>query len=177
MANAITQFKTIDNNNQNLSSGRIYNVFGTITFLTGETTKYLTLSIPENLTLNLINMGIRFNSNFDNTVAIDLYENPTGLTNGVALTTQNMNRNYFATPFPSLFYIFNSTGSITSYDAYLDNFKVIERNCQCKTASNYTQQNLQRIKGSDIDYAYVISRTTDTATLSLDINILVVQSI
>jgi hypothetical protein len=66
---------------------------------------------------------------------------------------------------------------MTSYGDWIDNFKVVDRNLQQQVASNYGIHQLQRIKGSTIDYAYRISRAADTATLTLDINFIVVQTV
>lgn len=159
----ISSFKSVDNVTSNIITGTLYNGIANFVFASGETTKYMLLEIPTDVSCQFVVQGMTLNP-YDNTFRLELWEGVTSLTTGSPVTTINLNRNFSDAPVCN--YTINPIGTYGGEGIKISDFVPYIRQNDFIQASNILKDNVERIFKFDNKYLFKFIRNTDTATIN-----------
>lgn len=174
MSSAIYQYKTVSDNLQQVSQGRLFNVKGTFTFAAGETTKWIMLFIPSNLVIQFIKRSFRFEDHFDNTLSVKIWEGGVGITPTTGLTIRNLNRNVVSL-LPNQFDYYFGTGTLTG-GILQEDWVPDKQQMFFDYASNTLRGDIARVLKIGLTYHVQITRDADTNPLTCSMYFILAQS-
>jgi hypothetical protein len=175
MANVLNPYSSLNNKVEQIIAGKVfYGIIQGLTFASGETTKFLLLEVPANVTVQYITQGLTL-STYDNTFNIRMTEDITTLTTGATpIIIRNMNRNYSDTPATTC--SVNPVGTYGSEGIVLADFQPITRKTDFPVASKILTDNVERILRGNTKYILEFTRTTDTTSLVVEFRFIWIEN-